>query len=1134
MLSRSNSTATPLSRRTYSHRPHSSRSVGLVQGGEESTSDPIHQFHAQAIAHASLQPHASQATASHHNSSKRQQAEAAALEAYQRARAIDEHVEHDYRPAPPKLQRRRSRASGRTEGGHFEDARLGRRKSGNTKPRKEGGGLMKHRSSPQRSSGLSGAIASELSEGETIVTRKRFIIPPGSDYTVQDSSASVVPSAKWQSRSEYTNGSPVPRQSTGPPSSLRRPPRERNSNIQGYREATSAFANFDSAFGTRVGNITRESKPSPTIARDLIDQARDKAFQDFQPKKVRERKSTFFASLNKLRPNETQKRNYIAFDDSLPPINHATERAVLPDVPPPPPPSQVPTYSVPLREKKSRNFTESLKGRFKKAFGKTAKEPSGLPAQHVEGRTFHFSTRLTSSPEVMAKNEGDPFTAFDHDHERILDSNFESTEGKHTARAPTADTTVKSRMTSWTNSTAAGTWSTRSEVKDDGSVGEQGQLKRSDSVSTLRKARSFFGRPIQNKLRKPSKAQLSGSEESSGLYSALQERIYPSESASQVPVNDNTLTSRTSSALATLPSQQRQSLAIGSSKSRGAPTVRAVTPDPGAYILNVPSPVAEVLSPEVLQTQSGASAKKSHASDTPKSQLQRRPAIKAPTPSKEQVARRMQRSEHRWQGALDEMSPPALSSHGLADRDHNPYELRSLSRTLQQPPVLTDALPHHARVSAEVGEKDDRATALMSPSVYSRNTDEASPRPDTPAEAVGTMVTITGREVRSYSISPWKKPEQTEKPVPASGEWRRWLSDEWKDLSTNAPMKNFSLPRNLINDQGQTPSLQMPTGDIIHVNGSSSHGRPESSSPPLIAPAIDTLPKRPRPQSSRSSFMNDRYPMMDTRRNTSDGRKATSRGSSRPGSIEPRMQVSCVLDSKDDKTYSVDSPLPSSTPHSPKMVSEYPSMVGIGVKTQVHGDGNLTYFEPDVTPDSLEPKLPTEPPRNTTSNSTVNKTSISARPKSAFDLRANYKIRSTGKTHSIAINRTNTGNPFSSRPVTHPASSPLHILDDTTIRNISAGPYASSPSPSALPSCLASAGADKENSSPIPSSPLPPSSGGLPALSSSEWLAAGGWKSKERGKMRTAAKDGGSPGQRMVTGWLEGRGKSKEGTPAYI
>jgi hypothetical protein len=140
--------------------------------------------------------------------------------------------------------------------------------------------------------------------------------------------------------------------------------------------------------------------------------------------------------------------------------------------------------------------------------------------------------------------------------------------------------------------------------------------------------------------------------------------------------------------------------------------------------------------------------------------------------------------------------------------------------------------------------------------------------------------------------------------------------------------------------------------------------------------------------------------------------------------------------------------------------------------------------------------------------------------KSAFDLRAKYKSRITSAGRPVEVRRKSTV------PLT------VTVFEDNTIQNISAGPYASVSSSNAR--------ANKENTPP----PIT-DDGGLPAVSSSEWLAGPTGKkrdAKARPKSsppKTGSLVGngreGSPGQRMVTGWLEGRkGKGGDGEMAFL
>jgi hypothetical protein len=140
--------------------------------------------------------------------------------------------------------------------------------------------------------------------------------------------------------------------------------------------------------------------------------------------------------------------------------------------------------------------------------------------------------------------------------------------------------------------------------------------------------------------------------------------------------------------------------------------------------------------------------------------------------------------------------------------------------------------------------------------------------------------------------------------------------------------------------------------------------------------------------------------------------------------------------------------------------------------------------------------------------------------KSAFELRARYKSSVSSTSRPLEVRR----------KATTPHA--IAVFEDNTIQNILAGPYAGVSSPNT--------NANKENT--------PPhivDDGGLPAVSSSEWLA--GPTSKKRDlKARpkssppktegsTGSHGDGSPGQRMVTGWLAGRkGKGGDGKMAFV
>ncbi|USW52913.1 hypothetical protein Slin15195_G062320 [Septoria linicola] len=342
-----------------------------------------------------------------------------------------------------------------------------------------------------------------------------------------------------------------------------------------------------------------------------------------------------------------------------------------------------------------RHLSTTIKGRLKQVFRKAtpASMPPAAPPSSPEPAAIEGQALSNSAPEPEPYNR--PYS-----------------------------TSTKSRVTSWTNSTIAAMSSIRSNRRPSHhfdpppepvlELNSRGLRKRSSfftgsarnrnpvdpaiepiisSVNhELRKKSSFFGGPVRNRLNRSSRAELSGaSEESAGLYSALQKRIRPSRSGN---LTDGTETSRLFDA---------STLHDTSFFEPTLPTIRTITPDPGLCTVDIPSPVNEIGSPG--------------------SSLKRRSALR---------------------------------------------------------------IPHTSRAD------------VISPSVYSRATDGASPRPLSPdADEGTTTILITGREVRRYSISP-AKPRGGHHRGSGSGSWRKWLSDEMKtSLGTGGPQyQSLTVPSN--------------------------------------------------------------------------------------------------------------------------------------------------------------------------------------------------------------------------------------------------------------------------------------------------------------------------------------------------
>ena len=1076
----------------------------------------------------------------HHRSSTqtdpfvtRQQAEAAAVEAYNRARQLEEPAYQAYRAVPPRLERRKSNVTGRPEGSHFEDARLGRRR-----PTAIRENSSKARPTPvdvRRDRGRNIA----LSEGQTVVTRKRSVIEPlTSSSSVAALNTLSVPTTTRHVRrtpSAYMDGSPVPRESqqVRKPSSIllsRTPTRVVDDGYNGHLSKLSDFG------AIRDEKLESFSLPQHGTRVDQIDEqavamARDRCLLDFQQKRVRERKSFIFAPVQKLQKRAItamHKSSPAKCDSAIPPSNHANDYSV--PVPPPPLPDLVvPAAAAALKHAKTRNFSDSMKGRIKKMFRKPSRAPSGLPAQHVEAKKLHYPVEEHHNIRgVQLRDGSDPFKSFSSVTPSIEDTPAENLLDSVRSRFSIADDdTARSRVTSWTNSTVAGTVTSHAGSEHMQVATEHGALKRSDSVSTLRRKSSVLGRSISNRLRRPSKAELRSSEESQRLYSALQEKIgspvHEGNTSMQVAIDGSPAPERRS-ALDTLPSRQSLPAVHGNPYGWRAPTIRSVTPDPSAYKLM--SPVVEVPSPDAAQ---GAERTPTNL-DLPRSRPEHRAELKTAPASQEQLARRAERAKNRWQAPLDELSPHPNRANWI---EENPYELRSLSRTLSPTiqPVQANSLPHHVRANQDIAHS---RTNILSPSLYSRATDGASPRPDTPVDEGPMLVTITSREVKRYSLSPPKMAEQTtERPIRGSKDWRKWLSDETRAFEASPGPDDLALPDSVLSeskatevhvtkiiaDQYRTTIQARPTLNMEQRPVS------KSRSPDAVPPVPEAA--RPRAVSRRrSSFMNERYPMVEsTRQTSSESVPTTRKSSSQVGDrLSSGEQKSDVSSTARHSIINRRRPVPTYRKSIANMESATKPALAGGESTNEQSIASKTTAltaRPILTTAATAPSAPV-----------TSKTS--SRPRSAFDLRANYRSRAA-----------NTARPLEVRRQAMAQSSSNHILDDTMVRNISAGPYASQ-------ATISSSILENKENTPPPASPALPDDEGLPALSSSQWLAGPTSKKRDSGNARQpnayidaansspaiasyyACSPDGSPGQRMAAQWLQGRGGSKENSPAFV
>ncbi|QIW94759.1 hypothetical protein AMS68_000277 [Peltaster fructicola] len=748
---------------------------------------------------------------------------------------------------------------------------------------------------------------------------------------------------------------------------------------------------------------------------DILNLARDKCLQDFHLHKLRERRSFLVGSLQKLRSRQSQlQQPKFVQDSTIPPYNYADDlHAYVSDTSPVEPAPVVCTG-------KDRTFSASIKGRLKKFLGRASQPAKGLPPQQVRAKQLHQSVirddlALSGSRQVSLKFS---------EAVAAMPSNVNRTsEPRHFSQARTE----ASRVTSWTNSTTEGTQSALS----DRSGTESAALQRSESVHTLRQRASFFGRSVQNKLRKPSRPDLQGSAQSQGLFSALQGLMQHKEQPS-TPQTSNTCEVLEQSVVQSQPPQQASSFAKSGLIRTVPPEVRG---DNRAM-----SPVVEVASPYQMVAQ----AKRCQDPSADEPDVVR--------PSSEQIANRMERARSRWQGAL---------------ASTNPYQLSSL-------PSM------QARASVPPVEQPQQVDALgllrsqaLSPSVYSQAT---ASRTATPEGHMTTMVTITNREVKRYKISPSKDSKKAveEQPVQVSSEWRRWLSGEIKGISAAGLVKEADADA----DADAIPPITALTDSAVSESPAStdcvtlqSHQTRNSGTPSADASTGAKRRPRARLSSRQSSYMNERYPMVDSSRNSSNPSIHSRRGHTPVHRNDPEE-------------------------HSTTVDGEGPRCMD-GLKHGLRSKSDLGQYGIEATSD--QPAMDNAATRLNT--------------RSTIELRAQYRSRLSDNSKQINIRKKSKYNP-------------VDFVTDETLQNISAGPYATD---------MRKTATQQENSTPcVNHDRLPALSSSEWLAGPVSKQRSAGPSSRGAGIAHMTGK-GGSPGRRLATGWLEGRSqRSRENTPAFV
>jgi len=481
---------------------------------------------------------------------------------------------------------------------------------------------------------------------------------------------------------------------------------------------------------TRQRTISTRAGPDASESDQPFNQAGESSDQQFSHRRRLRPSSSIIDPLKrKLGKSSSQPLSAISYDSSLPPFNSAND-----DDPSPasytlkPRTPSLETLPVP----KQRNVSDSLKNKFRRILRLDKRSQTTFPAQHVPSKQFHFNV-YTPDEEMERFGFAPPDRA---PPTPPVDQRIDSIAGHRRCSTQISGTSAespgeRSRVTSWTDSTVDGNVRNFMVQKRLSSVDElpSGQHQVTSSTSTKG---SIFGKTVGLTKRKQGRSEAGrSSEDSQQLYDALTREILhggpPDRTSIEVAVCGEPVPREPTSL---------EEAGKGLAYSNGyvainkSPTIRTVDPES-------PAKSTVITSSKEIQKAIPAENEGNTYSDA------------------DIRARRHQRAQNRWHQTLDNESP--ITSRALiASEESNPYRLGSLPTSPQSTylPMSVrhrdgneDPFSHHRPTDSR---EHDRFT--ISPSVYSREPGAVSTRSNSPIPNIGTVITITGREVKRYSL----------------------------------------------------------------------------------------------------------------------------------------------------------------------------------------------------------------------------------------------------------------------------------------------------------------------------------------------------------------------------------------------
>ncbi|KAF2183449.1 MFS general substrate transporter [Zopfia rhizophila CBS 207.26] len=749
-----------------------------------------------------------------------------------------------------------------------------------------------------------------------------------------------------------------------------------------------------SSRGARLSPPASPRLPVTVAPHESVDKARDKYLQDFQQRQVRHKPSLFLAPFKKRQ--DRAKHKAPSSSESHSRELHQTPVDVSADV----------AYPDFKPQKEKRSFSNSLKNKFKKVFRRTSNNSTTLPVQQIEASRDYFGDWAARFSPPRRHGSFEIPSPDGQALQRVSNSSTGNTLTQRDIKRLTVIHEAKDSIGSEADHNIAPASPKRKPPPIPGFAAfrepmpmERVVEKASTPVDPKRVFSALMKEIDASKASQP----LSGTAPVDG-------DVFVSSAIREIHSSGTSGTSGTRD-IQCLPSEPQPESVTTQSKASSIKsftrsikyTIRTVTPDHAPFpvpdrttsvrgAVRIPRPdnagSSNSTSPEVQNNKGyDETASTIDFKMCPRSRPHEDLApSKVITPTSEQIERRVERSKGRWKMPLEE--------------NHIPFFPRSTKRTFTVTNIARRTFSHRPskeQIAVQLSQLEcepftqQQPTPLpptppkprpllspLSPSIYSRNTDGISLRPNDSVLSLGqgqeeeeveggTAVIITSHPVKSYVIG--TPTDQRVHSNRSSKDWRAWLSHEVSELE--------SLSQEEIRMVERFPYIN--TGCRSNNHSSKFSGR-SSESPSLSLKGTlrenvySNFSSQPGSLSGSKGKAKQDDKGKDGGKEKGQGKENVTSASRREKDVPLGIPPQPLTRPKSLQLLS-SSPLSSSragncSPHTPRTVAQYTIS-----STERNANRNST------------PVLTSSRPRMRPLNSSIASVKVATRPKSAFDLR---------------------------------------------------------------------------------------------------------------------------------------------------